>query len=82
MGTTTVTSFTTTTPGAVTLQTITSNGLVIVMVSSGIVQQSATPSVVYQVSNQAAAPLSEGAWSSIRSMAIVLAGLATIMILL
>ena len=81
-GTTTVTLYTTTTPGQVTLQTITSNGLVIVMVSSSPLPQSATPSVVYQVSNQASASLPEGGWSSFWSMGMVLVVIATLMILL
>ena len=78
-----MTSYTTTTPGAVTMETITSNGLVIVMVSSTPLQQSATPSVVYEISNQAAAtPWQEGAWSSCWAMGVVLVGVATVMILL
>lgn len=82
MGTTTVTSYTTTTPGNQVLETITSNGLVIVMVSSAAVSQSATPSVVYEVSNQAAAPLQEGSFSGFWSMGALLVAIATVMILL
>jgi hypothetical protein len=77
-----VTSYTTTTPGAQALQTITSNGLVIVMVNSEVAAQTQTPSIVYQVSNQAAAPVQEGIWSTFWSMGILLAVTATIMILL
>jgi hypothetical protein len=77
-----VTSYTTTTPGAQTLQTITSNGLVIVMVNSEVAAQTQTPSIVYQVSNQAAAPVQESIWSTFWSMGILLAVTATIMILL
>lgn len=82
VGTTTVTSYTTTTPGNQVLETITSNGLVIVMVSSAAVSQSATPSVVYEVSNQAAAPLQEGSFSGFWSMGALLVAIATLMILL
>ncbi|ETI22673.1 hypothetical protein G647_06749 [Cladophialophora carrionii CBS 160.54] len=82
VGTTTVTSYTTTTPGPQPLQTITSNGLVIVMVNSDAAAQTQTPSIVYQVSNQAAAPAQEGGWPSLWSMGVLLVATATIMILL
>ncbi|KIW32380.1 uncharacterized protein PV07_03932 [Cladophialophora immunda] len=81
VGTTTVTSYTTTTPTAQAVQTITSNGLVIVMVDSTAASQSATPSVVYEVSSEAG-PLQEGALSSFWPMGILLAAIATIMIML
>ena len=80
-GTTTVTSYTTTTPGPEVVQTITSNGLVIVMVSSSAVPQSATPSIVYQVSNDAT-PMQEGVVSSLCSTGTLLAAIATVMVLL
>jgi beta-lactam-binding protein with PASTA domain len=74
-----VTSYTTTTPGQVTLQTITSNGLVIVMVSSG-APQSVTPSVVYAVSNQATSSMQEAAWSTFWPMGLLLIAIASLMI--
>ncbi|EXJ85225.1 hypothetical protein A1O3_05900 [Capronia epimyces CBS 606.96] len=81
VGTTTVTSYTTTTPAAAGLQTITSNGMVIVVVdtSTAATVPSQTASVVYQVVSDA----QEGSpSSSLWSVGMFLAAVATIMILL
>ncbi|KIX04586.1 uncharacterized protein Z518_05456 [Rhinocladiella mackenziei CBS 650.93] len=76
IGTTTVTSYTTTTP--LPQQTITSNGLVIVLVdSTAYSSPTLTPSVVYQFSSDA-----QDASSNFWSAGMFLALIATIMILL
>lgn len=76
IGTTTVTSYTTTTPLPV--QTITSNGLVIVVVdSSAYATPTLTPSVVYQVTNEA-----QDGGTNLWSVGMFLAAIASIMILL
>ncbi|KAL2399777.1 hypothetical protein ABEF93_000720 [Exophiala dermatitidis] len=88
IGTTTVTSYTTTTPsptsnGGGGLQTITSNGLVIIVVGSSTTPTVNTPSqtasVVYQVVNDAPDGNSS---SKLWSLGMLLAVIATIMILL
>lgn len=80
IGTTTVTSYTTTTPDPNAWQTVTSNGLVIVVLAS--TTQGQAPSVVYVTQGNDAANEYSGPFSSWAIMLVGLLGVGSLMIFL